>query len=61
MKKFKEAGKYYLRALSMIPKDKGDHIWEYLGMNFYLMKRNDLVEKCRNKDVDDFKNWENEE
>jgi len=61
MKKYKEAAKYYLRALTLAPNGKCNHVWEYLGMTFYCLKRNDLTEKCRFKDVSAFENWDKEE
>jgi len=54
-KMHKESVKYYIRSLRMNP--SADHIWQYLGMSFYCLKRNDLVKKCRYKDISMFNDF----
>lgn len=53
-KKYGEAIKYYLRSLNMCP--KADNVWQYLSMAFTCMDRTDLVEMCKYKDVERFRN-----
>ena len=33
-----------------------EHVWQYLGMAFYCLKREDLVEKCKFKNLKLFEN-----
>jgi peroxin-5 len=52
-KKNEDAVKFYLRALSMCPRAEG--VWQYLAMALTVMNREDLVELCRYKDVERFR------
>jgi len=53
-KKYPDAIKYYLRSLNMCP--RAENVWQYLGMAFTCMDRPDLVEMCKFKDVQRFRN-----
>lgn len=36
---------------------RSESVWQYLGMAFTCMDRKDLVELCRHKDIDRFREF----
>ncbi|KAL9657581.1 hypothetical protein ABK040_001008 [Willaertia magna] len=51
---FNNAAKFYLRSLKLSPRN--NHVWYYLTYDFNCLKRKDLVEKCKTKNVELFRN-----
>lgn len=46
---FEQASEFYLNALALNP--GADHIWEYLNSAFFVMKRFDLIDIAKSKNV----------
>lgn len=53
LRDYVKAAQYFLEALDMHP--EAVHIWANLQMVFVSMQRDDLVEKCLQRDVNLFR------